>query len=30
MSVEDNKAVVARWFSDFWGSDFDLTTVSPF
>jgi predicted ester cyclase len=22
MSVEDNKAVVARWFTDFWGSDF--------
>lgn len=22
MSVEENKAVVARWFADFWGSDF--------
>ena len=22
MSVEDNKAVVVRWFTDFWGSDF--------
>jgi predicted ester cyclase len=23
MSVEDNKAIVGRWFTDFWGSDFD-------
>jgi predicted ester cyclase len=23
MSTEHNKAVVARWFTDFWGSDFD-------
>lgn len=23
MSIEDNKAVVVRWFTDFWGSDFD-------
>jgi predicted ester cyclase len=22
MSVEENKAVVARWFADFWGSEF--------
>ena len=27
MSVEDNKAVVARWFNDFWGSDFDAGIV---
>ena len=27
MSVEDNKAVVARWFSDFWGRDFDARVV---
>jgi steroid delta-isomerase-like uncharacterized protein len=27
MSVEDNKAVVARWFSDFWGSDFDADII---
>jgi predicted ester cyclase len=23
MSVEENKSVVVRWFTDFWGSDFD-------
>jgi hypothetical protein len=23
MSVEDNKAVVARWFADFWGREFE-------
>ena len=23
MSVDDNKAIVARWFTEFWGSDFD-------
>ncbi len=23
MSVEDNKAVVARWFADFWGHEFE-------
>jgi predicted ester cyclase len=23
MSTEDNKAVVARWFTDFWGPSFD-------
>ena len=27
MSVEDNKAVVARWFTDFWGRDFDARVV---
>jgi hypothetical protein len=27
MPVEDNKAVVARWFTDFWGSDFDASIV---
>ena len=27
MSVEDNKAVVARWFNDFWGRDFDARVV---
>ena len=27
MSVEDNKAVVARWFTDFWGSDFDESII---
>ena len=27
MSVEDNKAVVVRWFTDFWGSDFDASII---
>jgi predicted ester cyclase len=27
MSVEDNKAVVVRWFTDFWGKDFDPAIV---
>jgi len=27
MSVEDNKAVVVRWFTDFWGSDFDESII---
>jgi predicted ester cyclase len=27
MSVEDNKAVVARWFTDFWGSDFNPAII---
>lgn len=27
MSIEDNKAVVGRWFTEFWGSDFDLTVI---
>ena len=27
MSVESNKAVVARWFDDFWGGDFDVAVI---
>jgi len=27
MSAEDNKAVVARWFSDFWGTEFDPSII---
>src|SRR4051812_43706488 len=27
MSVEDNKAVVVRWFTDFWGDDFDPAII---
>src|SRR3954469_21615395 len=27
MSVEDNKAVVVRWFTDFWGDDFDPPSI---
>lgn len=27
MSVEDNKTVVGRWFTDFWGSDFDPSII---
>ena len=27
MSVEDNKAIVVRWFTDFWGSDFDARII---
>jgi predicted ester cyclase len=27
MSVEDNKAVVVRWFTDFWGSEFDAAVI---
>lgn len=27
MSIEDNKAVVGRWFTEFWGSDFDPTVI---
>jgi predicted ester cyclase len=27
MSVEDNKAVVVRWFTDFWGSEFDPEVI---
>jgi predicted ester cyclase len=27
MSVEDNKAVVVRWFTDFWGRDFDAAVI---
>ena len=27
MSVEDNKAVVVRWFTHFWGADFDPAII---
>jgi hypothetical protein len=27
MPVEDNEAVVARWFTGFWGSDFDASVI---
>jgi predicted ester cyclase len=27
MSVEDNKAVVARWFTQFWGTEFDASVI---
>ena len=27
MSAEDNKAVVVRWFTDFWGDDFDAGVI---
>lgn len=27
MSVEDNKAVVGRWFTEFWGSDFNPAVI---
>jgi predicted ester cyclase len=27
MSVEDNKAVVGRWFTEFWGSDFNVDVI---
>jgi predicted ester cyclase len=27
MSIEDNKSVVVRWFTDFWGSDFDPAVI---
>ncbi|GAA4916775.1 SnoaL-like polyketide cyclase [Actinomycetospora succinea] len=27
MSTEDNKAVVARWFTEFWGKDFNPAVV---
>lgn len=27
MSTEDNKAVVARWFTDFWGPSFDPAVI---
>ena len=27
MSVEDNKTVVGRWFTGFWGSDFDPSII---
>jgi predicted ester cyclase len=27
MSVEENKAVVGRWFTEFWGSDFNPAVI---
>jgi SnoaL-like polyketide cyclase len=27
MSVEDNKAVVARWFTEFWGPNYDPAVI---
>ena len=30
MSAEDNKAVVVRWFTDFWGSTFDARVIDEF
>ena len=27
MSVEDNKAVVGRWFTEFWGPDFNPAVI---
>ena len=27
MSTEDNKAVVGRWFTEFWGPDFDAAVI---
>jgi predicted ester cyclase len=27
MSIEDNKAVVGRWFSEFWGADLNPTVI---
>ena len=27
MSIEDNKAVVGRWFTEFWGPDFNLGVI---
>jgi predicted ester cyclase len=27
MSTEDNKAVVGRWFTDFWGPEFDPSVI---
>lgn len=27
MSIEDNKAIVGRWFTDFWGADFNPDIV---
>src|SRR5258705_1852050 len=28
MSIEENKAVVARWFTEFWGKDFNPAVVN--
>jgi predicted ester cyclase len=27
MSIEDNKAVVVRWFTEFWGPDFNVGVI---
>jgi predicted ester cyclase len=27
MSIEDNKAIVGRWFSEFWGKDFNPAVI---
>jgi predicted ester cyclase len=27
MSIEDNKAIVGRWFTDFWGPEFDPAII---
>src|SRR3954451_2979571 len=27
MSVEDNKAIVGRWFTEFWGKDFNPAVI---
>ena len=27
MSIEDNKAIVGRWFTEFWGSDFNPDVI---
>jgi predicted ester cyclase len=27
MSIEDNKAVVGRWFTEFWGTDFNPAVI---
>jgi hypothetical protein len=27
MSIEDNKAVVGRWFTEFWGKDFNPALI---
>ena len=27
MSIEDNKAVVGRWFTEFWGSEFNAAVI---
>jgi hypothetical protein len=28
MSTEDNKAVVGRWFTEFWGKDFNPAVIN--
>ena len=27
MSIEENKAVVGRWFTEFWGKDFNPAVI---